>query len=177
MTRARFDLLTLRLLAAVAVVPLLLGLAGCGMAFIGEEAIQKNTVFTGFSGRLVDAETGDGIGNAKVTVKPVNDPDNGKPSYSYSMGDGSFQLNNYKKQGINSPFQVGEEYQLVISEVNHRIKEFRLAYEGGEQKLGAVELLRVQEGGAVEMVIKGELGDDKRADIRPSPPRMGPPVP
>jgi hypothetical protein len=162
--------------ASILLLPLALVWGGCGMAFIGEEPIPRNTVFTGFSGRLVDSESGDGVGNAKVMVRPASEPDSGKPFYIYSSGDGSFQLSSYKKQGLTNPFKVGEEYQLVISDVNHRIKEFKLAFEGGEQKLGAVELLRVQEGGAVEVVIKGSLDEGESAE-HPVPPRMGPPVP
>ena len=150
--------------------------AGCGMAYIGEEPIPRSNVFAGFTGRLVDSETGDGVGNAKIMVKPADDPDTGKPFYIDSPGDGSFSLSSYRKGGLSNPFEAGVEYKLVISSVQHRIKEFKVAFEGGEQKLGAVELLRVQEGGLVEMVIPGRLEDEKR-DEKPAPPRMGPPVP
>ncbi len=149
---------------------------GCGMAYVSEEPIALSTKFSGFTGRLVDSETGDGIGNAKITIRPVDDLGSGRPFYIYSLSDGSFQLKSYKRQGVSTPFTVGDEFQLVFSSPEHRIKEFRLAFEGGEQKLGAIELLRVEQGGDVQVVIAGQRDDQEQSEL-PTPPRMGPPIP
>jgi len=159
---------------------LLLGLAlaqlGCGMAYIGEEPLPRSTKFEGFTGRLVDSESGDGVGSAKVMIKPADELDSGKPFYIYSLGDGSFQLRNFKRQGVSTPFEIGDDYQLIISSVNHRIKDFKVTFDGGEQKLGAIELMRVEEGGGAEMIILGTLDDEERQEL-PTPTRMGPPLP
>ena len=160
---------TIALLAA-------LSLFGCGMAYVNEEPIEKATGFTGFVGRLVDSETGDGVGNAKITIRPTDEPLGGKPFYIYSLSDGSFQLRSYKRQGVSTPFKVGEEFQLVFSSPEHRIKEFTATFEGGEQKLGAIELLPVEQGGDVQVVIAGRADDQERVEL-PAPPRSGPPIP
>lgn len=155
--------------------PLLWLNLGCGMAYLMDEPIIKNNTFLGFTGRIVDADSGDGVSNAKIIVKPVNDNDP-KPFYIYSTGDGSFQLSNFKRQGISLPFEMGMEYQIVVNSVNHRIKDFKLVYEGGAQRLGAVELSRIEEGGLVRMVIPGRRNIEVESvvDIRR---RMGPPIP
>lgn len=152
-----------------------MAVSGCGMAYLTDEIIPRNNTFQGFTGRLVDAESGDGVANAKIIVKPSNDNDP-KPFYIYSTGDGSFQLSSYKKQGITTPFENGAEYQLIINSVNHRIKDFKIAYEGGAQRLGAVELSRTEEGGRVQMVIPGRL-EAFATQVSQDRVRMGPPIP
>ncbi len=146
------------------------------MAYVHEEPVNPSTTFAGFTGRLVDSETGDGVGNAKITIRPVDDPGGGRPFYIYSLSDGSFELRNYKRQGVTTPFKEGEEFQLVFSSPEHRIKEFKVMFQGGEQKLGAIELLRVEQGGDVQVVIAGQPDELPWADL-PTPPRTGPPIP
>lgn len=148
---------------------------GCGMAYLREEAIEKNSAFQGLSGRLVDSESGDGVANAKVTIKIAGDNDV-RPFYLYSTGDGSFQLSSYKKGGVSTPLEPGTEYQLTISSVQHRIKDFKVMFDGGAQRLGAIELSRIEEGGAVLVVIPGvrEVTADEEVMLRP---RMAPPIP
>lgn len=57
------------------IVPLAVGsmtamaVSGCGMAYLTDEIIPRNNTFQGFTGRLVDAESGDGVANAKSIVK------------------------------------------------------------------------------------------------------------
>lgn len=169
--------LTRPLRLAVYCLPLmyLLLATGCGMAYLVDEPIVRNNTFQGFTGRLVDAESGDGVANAKVIIKPASDNDP-KPFYIYSTGDGSFQLSNYKRQGVSNPFEEGEEYNLIINSVSHRIKDFKVTYEGGAQRLGAIELSRIEEGGRVQMVIPGRTGMTVTTDSTVRM-RMGPPVP
>jgi len=149
--------------------------SGCGMAYLVDEPIVRNNTFQGFNGRLVDAESGDGVANAKIIVKPATDNDP-KPFYIYSTGDGSFQLSNYKKQGVSHPFEEDEEYNLVINSVSHRIKDFKVVFEGGAQRLGAIELSRIEEGGRVQMVIPGRTEATLNLETQTRL-RMGPPIP
>jgi len=148
---------------------------GCGIAFMIEEPVNLSTAFIGFRGRLVDFETGQAVGQAKVIVKKAGTSER-RPYYVFSDNDGEFKLNQLVSGGEIGSFKPGDRYLLILTGNDHRLKRYPVVFEGGAQDLGLIELLPMRIGGEVLPVVQGTIETDALTR-EPTQLRVGPPVP
>lgn len=154
-----------------------LSTTGCGISHMVEVPLRVSSNADGFTGRLVDFESGEAVVQGRVTVRlAAATKAEGRAYYVFSDREGRFRINQFTRQGGPLPLVPGDRFILVFAASGYRIKQYPVTFDGGVQELGRIEMLPDRLGGEVKPVIPGST-DEKAIPDADILRRVGVPVP